>query len=500
MRKILGKLNRNYIRELLQLSDRNALVVTFLYLIGATISPSHKILFVISTLYFLFLVYLTGSIKKTIIYSFFPFWLFRVGRDFNFQVVPAEVVESPLYWEQGRRIAFEFSPFVILAIVSVIIMFNSLFKLRTKLGKSYLVLLFLILYAFHFFSAVSSPYLVTLSFVNTLIEFSFLAWAIIALGELSYAKRKEKDRLYLTLFLIFFGMIVLESSVTIVQVFGRSVLGLAVEKVSSIPFFGAGAEESTLLFRPVGLNYHANSLANWMVTLFPAMFLLWFRLKPKLPKNSSSFFMTFAAVLILLVISLTLSRSAYLALFILVVLFFLFDRVNLKKALQSGAEYLNKYKVAILFIFIYLAVIIPPRIFASFYSLAETGGLRTRATQLIEAKQLISSFPLFGVGPGMYIPALFDINPEGSVRYFPEDIHNGFFLFIAERGILALYVYLTAIYFLVRRVIRYQTTRPVKILMLGGIIANYVMMLFQPFINTLSVNILIIILFVETKS
>jgi len=496
----LDKFSRRYVHKILSISEKNVLVVTSVYLITATLSPSHKVFFVISFLYFLSLVYWTSSVKKAILYAFFPFWLFGVGRAFVFPVIPPKVVESSLYWGEGRSLIFEFSPFFILAVTSLAVMFIHILENKFKLSIPVFALFFLITYALHIISATNSPYLSNLSLIYTISEFSFLIWMLLALVIVQSASKNQRNKILTTLFMVFFGMLILESSITFLQITKRSLLGLSVEKVPSIPSFGAGAEESPFQFRPVGLSYHANSLANWVVALLFAMLTLWFQIKNTIPRHISSFLVTTTLSLSFVVILLTLSRSAYLSLLIFIGIFLIFNRPMLIKTVKFAAKYFQNLKVPILLVLIYFSFILPDRILSTLFSFTEIGGITTRLDQLTEAVELVHSSPLFGVGIGMFIPASFDFNPQGVMRYFPENIHQGYVLFLAERGILAAITYLIALYLLIKSITRLSFSKTFRLLVVAGIIANYVMMLFQPFINTLSVNILIAGVLIGAKS
>lgn len=477
--------------DILSTSEREVVVLTFLYLLITIFSPSHKFVFVISSIYFLLMVYLTGSIIKTIFYSFFPLWLFRVGREFVFTAVPPESIESAFYWGEGRNLTFELTAFFILGITSVFVLVALYIKKRGRILMPNFLLFFLVTFLLHFISSALSTSGGVLSFLYTISEFSYLVWLLFAIYLIRSVKSSGKVEILTTLFLILFGILVLEAGVTLLQVANRSVLGLSVEKVLTTPSFGAGAEESALLYRPIGLNYHANGLANWVIALFYAMLLLWFRVKGVFPKYVSSLLITTTVGLSVLVILLTLSRSAYLGLFISFVAFYLFDRNSLLKAKSFLLRYLKNFKIPILVILIFLSFIIVNRVLSSIYSFDETGGFSTRREQVVEAMELVRTKPALGVGIGMFIPSIFDFNPQGSVRYFPENIHNGFVLYLAERGLLAMFLYIIGIYLFLRIVVSIRLSKTVKLLIISGIISNYVMMLFQPFVNTLSINILV---------
>ena len=478
--------------------NKNVILATYLYLLISLITPTHKLFFVASSVFFVALFLITTSIEETIIYAFFPFFLLNVGRDFTINVVPASAVLSPLYWD-GRSIVFEFSPFFILAITSIFILVILFIKQGLKAKPPLFLYLFLGSYALHFVSALKSPYLRELSLAFTVSEFAFLAWLFIAYFLLSRIPTKMKTELLVSLLFIFVGLVVLESSITIAQVIRGSVLNLSIEKVDSIPSFGYGIDENPLLFRPVGLNYHANSLANWQVLLMPAVLLLWIKLKNFIPSRISKLTIVLYLSLSLTTILLTLSRSAFLSVVILFLLFVVFERKRLSKAIKFSLKYLRNYKILILAALIYFSFVLPDRIFRSLYSFSGSGGFATRKEQLVEALDLIRIFPLWGVGIRMFIPASYDLWPKGVMSYFPEDIHNGFVLYVAERGLIATFIYLIGLYCMMKCIVKYERSKVVRLIMFYSVIASFVMMTFQPFINTMSVGVLVTALMLGGK-
>lgn len=492
------RLLKNLYKLIPNVGNKNVILATYLYLLISLITPTHKLLFVVSFVFFVTLLLITTSIEQAIIYSFFPFLLFNVGRDFTINVVPASAVLSPLYWD-GRNIVFEFSPFFILAITSIFILAVLFFKRGLKAKTPLFFYLFLGSYALHFVSTLKSPYLRELSLAFLVSEFAFLVWLFIAFFLVSRLSVKMKRELLVSLLFIFVGLVFLESSVTIAQVIKRSVLGLSIEKVDSIPSFGYGIDENPLLFRPVGLNYHANSLANWHVLLMPAVLLLWIKVKNFIPSRISKLTMVLYLSLSLTTILLTLSRSAFLSVGIFVLLFFVFERQVLEKAIKFSLRYFRNYKILILVSLIYFSFVLPDRIFRSLYSFSETGGFATRKEQIVEALDLIRIYPLWGVGIRMFIPASYDLWPKGVVSYFPEDIHNGFILYVAERGLVATFIYLIGLYYMTKCIVKYEHSKVVRLIMFYSVIASFAMMAFQPFINTMSVGVLVTALILGSK-
>lgn len=482
---------KKMVSKFLNNSDYQSLLVSYIYLFLATISPTHKFFFIISFIYFILLVFLLSSIEKAIIYSFFPLLLFNVGQERIFNIVPAGVINSEFYWS-GRNLTFQFSPFFILSITSFLLVFFIIFFKKAALHFNSFTLLFLIAFTLHFISAIHSTQLNLLSFLYTIEEFSLLLWMVLLASVLKRLSIKERNILLTTLFFIFLGLLILESGIVILQVIKRSALGLKVEKVNSIPSFGTGADENKFQFRPVGLSYHANSLANWHISLLTTLMILGFRLKNNFQKKFSHLILTSILLMSLVTILLTLSRSAYLSLTIFILTFLLFLWGKTVKFFKFIGNYLKDFKIFILFLSLYFSLIVPDRILRTIFTFTESGGVSTRSAQLVEALELIRVFPLFGVGIGMFIPSSYRFNPSGIMSYFPENIHNGYILFLAERGLVAAFFYLAGLLLLIRMVLLSKWEKTAKLLAVVSIISNHVMMLFQPFVNTLTINILVI--------
>lgn len=514
--------------------ESQPLFATYFYILASALSPSRRVFFVISFLYFAYLVYITSSIKKAIFYSFLPFWLFNVGREFTFVAVPKEAVKSPLYPE-GRIITFVFSPYFILAVTAILIMYLELTKnmfllgclkfdklkmrlvnrwkkfpvgwarvastksIVTQLKIDKYLLFFLVTFALFFVSSLFTSYHQGFSFLFTTGEYAFLTWLVLGIMMVRLSIKKEIGKLLTTLFLILYGLLVFEAGVTYLQFFKRSTLGLTVEKVLDIPSFGFGADENRLQFRPVGLSYHANSLANYQVSLLVTLIILWLFVRGSFSKKTSETLLVSSSALSLSIIILTLSRSAYISLFIFVGIVTIFNFKESLKAITATFKYLERYKLLVLGFSLFFIFVASDRILNSVYALTETGGLSTRAQQIKEAIQLLHTAPFLGVGNGMFISTLYDFNPEGVIRYFPEYVHNGFILLLTERGVVAGLTYLIGLYYLLKVVFKSQFTKITKTVIVGGIISTFTMMLFQPFFNLFSLNILVTGLLVEVR-
>lgn len=517
MNRLIDSISRgrkNVLNFLPHQTERTVLLSTYLYLIFSLTMPNKRFFFILSFIYFVYLIYTTASVKKAIIYSFLPFWLLNVGREFLFVAVPQEAIKSPLYIE-GRIINFVFSPFFILAITTISIvyatLFSSLIKIRNLTGSKLkdatsqlridkYILFFLLTFLLFFISSATSSYFTELSFLYTISEFSFFSWLFLGIITIRVSSRHEVRKLLTTLLFILFGMLVLEALIVYLQLFKRSTVGLTIEKVATIPSFGFGADENQLQFRPVGLRYHANALANKQISLLVTIILLWLMTKRSLSKKLANFIIVATIGLTGTVIIITQSRSAYLSLAIFSAILLIFNYKEVIKAFKFALVYLERLKIPILIVGLFFIFIILDRAFGSLFTLGETGGLNTRGDQIKEAIQLTRTSPILGVGNGMFISALYDFNPQGVVRFFPEYVHNGFILFFSERGILAAITYSIGVLYLFKLIRKSKFIKTTQLVITGGFVATYAMMAFQPFINIFSLNILIVGLLVEFQN
>ncbi len=467
--------------------DSPTISIIFLYIIFSLLSPSNKVFFLVSTGCFLLLTFSTLSIQKTLIYLFYPFYFFEVGQKYIFNVVPPEMVKNPLYWE-GRNFTFTFSPFTILCITQIIIFIIYLLKKRKDVHFHLYDMFFFLVFLLQTLSSFFSPYFKTLSLLYSLIDLSIFIWYL----NFKFFLKKEENiqKILLTFLIIILSLLCVDVYVSTLQKIKGSTLGLTIEKIESLPSFGTGADENKSQIRPVGLRYHANDLANWTIIFFFSILLLWSAVRRNFSKHMNIIFLSFLVSLNIGLISLTLSRSAYIALFVfLCIVFFTLP----KKLLTFISVFLKRVyslRFFILLMSFFIVYMVTNRFLYSLYSFTETGGIQTRKIQIQEALGIIQRFPYLGVGNGMFISASFDLKPFGVMQYFPEEIHNGFLLFLAERGIVTSILYMIGLYFLIRKIVYISKDKVFKIFFFGGIIANIIMMLFQPFINTFSLTIL----------
>jgi len=193
-------------------------------------------------------------------------------------------------------------------------------------------------------------------------------------------------------------------------------------------------------------------------------------------------------------------------LIISIIIFWIRHPKIIKNFIYELNKYLFKLSLFVKFSFLLAAGLVflrsQSRLINSIYSFTETGGVNTRISQLSEAFSVFIKFPFFGVGSNMFIPMSYQLFPNGVMSYFPENIHNGLVLFLVERGAIASGVYLLFFLGLIQAVKKNISNKLTKTVIYLSILTGLVIMLFHPFINLLSINILITILMVhyEKKS
>lgn len=296
-------------------------------------------------------------------------------------------------------------------------------------------------------------------------------------------------------------IVVFLSTITFLQFALRSGLGLTIEQRQDTPHFGAGMDENPLQFRPVGLSSHANSNAHQLLTYGIFSFLL---LQILLKKNQpifspimlvSMFLFCFFAIIF------TQSRAVYLSLALIIVVSSFIYRLQ---AYKKSEFFLNTIRNSVVykmlfyaFIFVVLVILFDRSLY-SFYSFHPRAGFQIRDKLYEEAMAMWWQDFYFGVGNGMFIPALYSFNPTGIVSYFPESVHNGFMLFITERGLWASLLVVIFVYVFSKRYSNgWQRNKQNYFYFLLPFLyfSSLIIMFFHPFVSFFSPVLLIVILY-----
>jgi hypothetical protein len=327
-------------------------------------------------------------------------------------------------------------------------------KKKQPLRMSLSMILFLLSIFALIYSAQQTRYLRDLSLLFTIFSVGQLAWAIITIS--TFDSSTKGRQLLEALFHVMCLTLSFHSIIGLLQFFKKNTLGLLIETRGAVPIFGMGADEAKGYFRPIGLRDHANFFANDVLLLLFSVIVLFLFLRKDSRKEIKryDYLFFFSCLLSTVVIITTVSRAAYLALFAFYFFAFFIYKTEVLRILKKLIKFASPYKFYLFIISFFLASIIAERSLYTIYSPSEAGGISLRILLQKESIDLIRKNVVWGVGQGMYIPAAFDNNRYGVMSYFPEAVHNGFLLLLAENGIVFAGLIFLAYFLLIRDVIR----------------------------------------------
>lgn len=458
------------------------IIATLVFYVTSIFSSSNKYIFILAAVYVGFNFLITRSVAN-LIFSIIPLSLYSVGQEYTFLAVPKDIILSPLY-PDGRILNFVFSPYVALLYSAILTAFILVLLRKIKFDKillSILPVVFLIT-----LSAINTPFFVDFSLLSALNWVGSFSFLLILINHLSNLSPAETEKFWKVIFFQLSLSLIFISAISTVQLIKKNPIGLKIESAKVAPVFGVGADESLLIFRPVGLTPHANILSNVALILFVSLYIVYLKLgKAEQNKLFNLFVVTNLATIFMVIIA--QSRTVYFS-FVLFFLFFVYlTKDRFKKAYQQIKEIFDKNRVISFLVLSFLLLVIINRIYYSFRIFDVTGGYEVRKQLNQEAGYLIEKYTLLGVGQGMFIPALAMENPSGVISTFAEAVHNGFLLFVAESGLLTQLFLIASIYLVTKIIAAKKLNKLLKLAILIGFIIQLTPMLFQPFINYFSV-------------
>lgn len=470
------------------------LILSIVYLAGAIATPNNKVFFGWSVLFFLAQVVVGSSFFSGLIFSFIPLSLFTIGQLYQFTVIEPRALNSYLY-QAGRSLYFTVSPAYVLSILCIVGVPLLFIQLRKRYYFPISCMLLVTLLLVELVSASKSIFLPYLSVLFLLSEFGLVSWLIILINLLKSTKKyKQIFNLLLCQLLL---VLAFHSSVTLIQVVKRAPIGLKIEQTDTIPYFGSGADENANAFRPVGLRSDPNTLANELLVTEGVLISLWLFLLEKKLLSVSQNLLLGVSLLGVIALILTQSRSIYLgmAFFLLVIL--LFQRQKMWKLVKLIYKKILPIKFSLLLIGLFLLIVVGDRLWRSQFSFSASGGFTVRAELVQEATALIQQNYWWGVGTGMFIPAAYQNHPSGVMQIFPESVHNGFYLFFAEKGIWAVLIEGLFLFWMTRLILQSQTTSFFKYVCGSIQLGLLVAMIFQPMLNFVTIFSIFIITLLE---
>ncbi|NCN45869.1 MAG: hypothetical protein COU63_05010 [Candidatus Pacebacteria bacterium CG10_big_fil_rev_8_21_14_0_10_36_11] len=486
---------KQFLASLIKPTDQMAVIATFLFCAMVFLIPSVKIYFVVSFFYFIFLAFYY-SFPRAVIYSVPIFLSLTVGQIYAFPVMSAADIGSIQYWE-GRQLLFILSPHLVILFAAGLLLPFYYFKSRIKLLTYEKILLILpFIFIFSSFWIAPFPFLSTIFSLRESLILIWFMYLLIATANL----KVQRNKVLATLILILLVTLSFENFLVFAQLIKNSALGLMIEKAEIIPVFGLGSDEQGGGFRPFGWHPHANSLANEQLMMALGALVFVNYLKNVFSKEANKIIYLLIIGILVFVTFISLSRSAFLAFIVSCGFysFYYFRDKNIFSFIKKINVEVKKINPWIKLIFLFASSVLifkmSYRLFNSFSSFSPTGGVTTRISQTQEAFGVLGKSPFLGFGSGMFIPVSFELFPEGIMKYFPEEIHNGFILFLVERGLVA-GVFCLVFFGLLLKKVRKILFSPLALAMIySSIAAGFIMMLFHPFINLFSFNILAILL------
>ncbi len=490
----------NELKSLRKSSDTEAIVASIVFLLVAPFIPNVKLFFVASFVLLAFLVMKYGFIKA-FIYTILPVSLIHIGQTHYVSVIPQSKIMSPRYFED-IRLVFTVTPSIIISCASLLLIpwfyKNKIFKEKLFEHEKLLIGLAGCAVLSSFYGSLMPG----LSLFAAFSQFSILIWAWYLINYLGFAKKDEKIKVIFSILLILAIMVCYEALIVFAQQLMGSPLGIKVEPTQYAASFGSGADEGNGGFRPLGLQFHPNGMANNQLILMSSIILLLSFLKKKIIlKPLIKKFLATTIIFSTMSIILSLSRAVYISCVAGIIIYVLYFPKSINYVLKTIKEINKKIntKVKIIFILLLLAFVIKftNRMLNTVYSFAQNGGVETRIKQYVEAAEVFKRSPILGIGDSMFIPTSYQLFPNGIMVYFPENVHNGFFLFLIEKGSLSAIMYIIAFILTYSVIKKLKINKINKIMIYSVAVANYTIMFFHPERNFLSLLIVFILVVVH---
>lgn len=495
MQKIINKT----ISQLTLKLETTAFLASTIFLFSSLFIPNVKFFFVLAFLYFGYLTFECGF-AKAIIYSLPIFGLINFGQNHQILVVPPGAITSPQYLT-GRHLSWSISPHLIILTVASIIFYFWQKKQKFRIVLSNLEKMLIITLSSGFLSALYGAIIPELSLYSAGSSLIGISWVFYAISLKKNSSSKDWQKIVLTLMAIISLTICFEALIVIGQMLFRNNIGLFIEGTQMAPVFGLGADENSGSFRPFGLSGHPNGLASHQLLLLISVNLIGSYLNIK-DKNWQNILVGINLIVFVIII-LTLSRAAYLALFFSLGFFFVRHPRYFQVSHQFFSKQLKKLRprhILVLFIFSGLLLYkVADRLMSSMYVMSKTGGISTRLVQYQEAWQVFLHSPFWGIGNEMFIPTSYQLFPQGVMTYFPENVHNGLLLLLIEKGSLGFLLQFIFIIIFLKTIRQSSLSKISQTLLYSSLITSAVIMMFHPVQNSLSLGTLLGLVFLHTN-
>lgn len=430
------------------------------------INPSNKLIVLSFLILLCILVYLTKKLDISLLLIYLLSSFFSVGKTYYIQISDLKqffdlISLYPIGLVTAVQISVSDVFFALLMVFSVIVFFRRKINLK-KIEPIDLVLALFFFYGILADIIVSNNLPLSLLLKKELFELIFVYFVI----KFTVKDHQLLYRLFLSLLI---SLTLFEVFIALQQFIYSSPVGKRLEATSGIEAFGQGADETYFVFRPLGTFFHANYFAMFLTAILPFFTFLIIK--------SKELFIKIMYFLVIVSLILTLSRAAWLASFIsiLLILFYLEYQKKILLIRSMSIKKIALYLLLIVPLLIYSA----PRIIKIQNIFDEGGGLNLRTKQASEIKELISQSPFFGTGTGLSVIKAMEKNPKGVFSNFPSPIHNYFLLIAVENGLPYLGFFILFLFLSIKKLFSYG--KVLAFFSIVGIIAVIIVGLFQPF-------------------
>ena len=458
-----------------------------IYLVMCLFLPNTKFYFLWSAIYILAILIKTKSWEKVVVFGYWPLLVYYVGQLYVFRVIQPEELNHPLY-PDGRSLFFKLTPTLLFGVAVIISFLAKAIVDRVKAEGLIIVLLLAVLSGF--ISAMGQgviPWWVQTG--NFISDLSLIIWLWWVRNYLKNGSKNEREYFWIYFSSLLKVLILIGSALVLIQGIKGSALGLVVEQSGVLPYSGAGSDESGWLVRPIGLWSHANIAAysillqmwswlliefwrnkrinilwkNWLI--FPVVALIWLQ--------SRSVFLAMVPIL---------GWAGY---------FYKRDILASGQKIRVGGWRLE----LVIAVMLLVAVVISDRFWNSVTNFGSYSGWDTRSKLISVATRLVGHHLWWGVGSGNFIPVAFREDLTGVVKTFPESVHNGWMLILAEQGLAGMTVWLVFLGVFIRKWWNFSRSNiKLRWLLMVVLISQLTVMMFQPFSSILTVNIVVAML------
>jgi|GEM_PF-2094113 len=415
-----------------------------LYLYAWFFNPDNKMMLVACMLLAIVLYARIRDIRMTLIIMFILTSIFEIGKSYQIPIVDLrslpQLQEKFPYGYLYRTVTLSISE-IFAGMLGIVFLRDTVGKIRDVIRS---ITLADVLVASYFLVRIGTDIFISARPAYSLfIEKTFIECVLVYFSIRLFVV--DKKRLFQAIVYAYIAIVFFETFITLQQVIAMSPLGKNVESLHGIDQFGGAQDEFYFVFRPIGTMSYTNSFGFFMTLFIPLFVGLY-----AITKKRMFAWTAFAA---LVTVVLTLSRNAWLALFIgsLFLLHYLEHERNIS-LLSHVSTKTWMIAGAILILVGFYAL---PRILQS-GNLVYGGGLELRMEQAQEVMEAAKTHPL-GVGADMALATLTEANPKGVYGRDTGTVLNVYLSMLMEYGLLLVGIHLAMLWMFFRDLARQRS-------------------------------------------